>query len=71
MAIQRGERLPISDCLAVDNEVFMAFAGTLKANVGKLLDQSLVNEIFEMLRDWACRLEPAHVGNGQTPPNTD
>ena len=40
-------------------------AGTLKANVGKLLDQSLVNEIFTMLRDWANRFDPmADKANG-------
>jgi hypothetical protein len=71
MAIQRRERLPIADCLAVDNEIFQAIAGTLKANAGKLLNQTLINEIFQILRDWATRFVPGYSGNGQTPPDTD
>src|SRR5580765_1494939 len=70
MSIKRGSRVPIEDCMAVDNEVFQAFAGTLKANAGKLLSQSLINEIFEMLRHWANRFDAManklNQGNGQT-----
>lgn len=71
MAIQRGERLPIEDCLEVDNEIFQAIAGTLKANTGKLLNQTLINEMFQILRDWATRFEPGYSANGQHMGNTE
>src|SRR5882757_7277629 len=29
MEIKRGDRIPISDCLAIDNEVFQSISGTL------------------------------------------
>jgi hypothetical protein len=61
MEIKRGDRIPIADCLAVDNEVFQAIAGTIKANRGKRLDEDVTNEIFDNLRDWAGRLN----GNGK------
>ena len=61
MEIKRKERLPIADCLAVDNEVFQAIAGTIKANRNKQLSEEVTNEIFDNLRDWAGRLN----GNGK------
>ena len=61
MEIKRGDRIPITDCLAVDNEVFQAIAGTIKANRNKQLSEEVTNEIFDNLRDWAGRLN----GNGK------
>ena len=61
MQITRGERIPIEDCLSVDNEVFQAIAGTIKANRNKPLSEELTNEMFQNLRDWAGRLN----GNGK------
>ncbi len=60
MEIDRKERIPISDCLAIDNEVFQSIAGTLKANAGKHLTEDVTNEIFDGLKQWAGRLN----GNG-------
>ncbi len=60
MEIQRGKRVPIEDCLAIDNEVFQTIAGTIKANRGKILNDTVTNEMFDTLRDWAGRLN----GNG-------
>ena len=60
MEIKRGERIPIQECLTVDNEVFQTIAGTIKANRDKPLTESLANEMFDVLRDWAGRLN----GNG-------
>lgn len=60
MEIKRGDRIPVADCLAVDNEVFQSISGTLKANAGKRLDEATTNEIFDGLREWAGRLN----GNG-------
>ena len=51
MQITRGERIPLDDVAAVDNEVFMAIAGILKSNVGKVLSPEVINEIFEQFRD--------------------
>jgi len=61
MEIKRGDRIPIADCLAVDNEIFQAIAGTIKANRNKQLSEEVTNEIFDNLRDWAGRLN----GNGK------
>ena len=63
MEIKRGDRIPIEDCLAVDNQVFQAIAGTIKANRGKRLDEEITNEIFEGIRDWSTRLNGTN-GNG-------
>ncbi len=60
MEIKRGLRIPVSDCLAIDNEVFQSIAGTLKANAGKHLTEDVTNEIFDGLKQWAGRLN----GNG-------
>ncbi len=60
MEIKRGIRVPIADCLEADNECFQTIAGTIKANRNKVLNETLTNELFETLRDWAGRLN----GNG-------
>ncbi len=60
MEIQAGKRIPIEDCLEADNECFQTIAGTIKANRNKVLNETLTNELFETLRDWAGRLN----GNG-------
>src|SRR5262245_15911813 len=60
MEIKRVDRLPIKECLAIDNEVFQTIAGTIKANRDKPLTQELTNEMFDVLRTWAGRLN----GNG-------
>ncbi len=60
MEIKRGLRIPVSDCLSIDNEVFQSIAGTLKANTGKYLNEDVTNEIFDGLKQWAGRLN----GNG-------
>lgn len=60
MEIKRGDRIPIDDCLAVDNEVFQAIAGTIKANRNKQLTEEVTNEIFDNLREWAGRLNGSH-----------
>ncbi len=60
MEIKRGLRIPVSDCLEIDNEVFQSIAGTLKANAGKHLTEDVTNEIFDGLKQWAGRLN----GNG-------
>ncbi len=60
MEIKRGLRIPVADCLAIDNEVFQSIAGTLKANTGKYLNEEVTNEIFDGLKQWAGRLN----GNG-------
>ncbi len=60
MQVKRGERIPVADCLAIDNEVFQSIAGTLKANAGKHLTEDVTNEIFDGLKQWAGRLN----GNG-------
>ncbi len=60
MEIKRGERIPLEDCLAIDNQVFQSIAGTLKANSGKYLNEDVTNEIFDGLKQWAGRLN----GNG-------
>ncbi len=60
MEIKRGERIPVADCLAIDNEVFQSISGTLKANAGKHLTEDVTNEIFDGLKQWAGRLN----GNG-------
>ncbi len=60
MEVKRGERIPVADCLAIDNEVFQSIAGTLKANAGKHLTEDVTNEIFDGLKQWAGRLN----GNG-------
>ncbi len=60
MEVKRGERIPVADCLAIDNEVFQSIAGTLKANTGKYLNEEVTNEIFDGLKQWAGRLN----GNG-------
>lgn len=57
MSIKRRERIPIEDCAAIDNEVLQSISGTLKANRNKLLSESLINEIFENVRNWADRFE--------------
>jgi hypothetical protein len=60
MEIKRGERIPVADCLAIDNEVFQSISGTLKANAGKHLTEDVTNEIFDGLKQWVGRLN----GNG-------
>lgn len=60
MEIKRGDRIPVADCLAIDNEVFQSISGTLKANSGKKLDEDVTNEIFDGLRQWAGRLNGTH-----------
>ena|SRR5215471_1513257 len=57
MQIKRGDRVPIEECRRADNEIYMAIAGIIKANRGKTLSENLINEIFDMLRSWAHRLE--------------
>jgi len=61
MEIKRGDRIPIADCLAVDNEVFQTVAGTLKANRGKVLSEEVTNEIFDGIKEWAGRLNGNHA----------
>jgi len=61
MEIKRGDRIPIEDCLSVDNEIFQAIAGTIKANRDKHLSEEITNEMFQNLRDWVGRLN----GNGK------
>ncbi len=56
MEIKRGERIPIADCLEIDNEVLQSITGTLKAHSGKYLNEDVTNEIFDGLREWAGRL---------------
>ena len=53
--LTRKERIPIEDVSATANEVFMAIAGTIKANQGKVLTESLINDMFSTLRNWATR----------------
>src|SRR6266850_2467819 len=53
MSIKRRERIPIEDCAAIDTEILQAISGALKANRNKLLTESLINELFENMRDWA------------------
>ncbi len=60
MEIKRGERIPVEDCLAIDNEVFQSITGTLKAHSGKYLNEDVTNEIFDGLKQWVGRLN----GNG-------
>jgi phage terminase Nu1 subunit (DNA packaging protein) len=55
--ITRKERIPIEDVLDINNRIFQAIAGTLKANVNKLLTQEHLNEMFAALRDAGDRLE--------------
>jgi hypothetical protein len=51
----RRERIPLEDITRVTNETFSAIAGTIRANRDKVLSESLINEMFETLRDWATR----------------
>jgi hypothetical protein len=51
MSIKRRERVPIDVVTAVNNEVAMAIAGILRANVDKVLTRNLINEIFEQFSD--------------------
>jgi hypothetical protein len=67
MEIKRGSRIPLEDVAASSQEIFQMFAGTLKANHGKVLTQETINEIFETLRNWfqewterADASEPCH-----------
>ena len=59
MEIKRKERIPIEDCLSVDNEILQSIAAALKAKRNTLLPESLINELFESMRDWAQRFEAA------------
>ena len=53
MEIKRGSRIPLEDVRESANEVFMALAGTIKSYHNKVLTIEAINEMFEMLRDWA------------------
>src|SRR4051812_40605887 len=55
MEIKRGDRILYFYKQKTAYEIFQAFAGTVKANRNKVLDDALINEIFSMLRDWAQR----------------
>ena len=48
--IIRKERIPLDDVRKVDNEIFQAIAGILKANCDKMLTRELINEIFSQFR---------------------
>jgi hypothetical protein len=50
MEILRKERLPIEDLHKIINEAFSAVAATLKASLGKTLDEKTLNELLGQLR---------------------
>jgi hypothetical protein len=51
MEITRKERIPLEVVTSVNNEVDMAIAGIIKANVDKVLTRELINEIFSQFRN--------------------
>ncbi len=51
MEIKRKERIPLVVCEQVDDETFQSIAAVLKSRKGKRLDESVINEIFELMRD--------------------
>ena len=51
MEIKRKERVPLSVCMEVDDEIFQSIAGTLKSRKGKKLTEQIINEIFGLLRE--------------------
>ena len=53
MEIKRSSRIPLEDVARSNNEIFVMFAQTLKANVNKTLTVEVVNEIFTAIREWA------------------
>jgi len=56
MQIKRKERIPLAVVSAVDNEVFTAIAGIIKASG---LPEKSVNEIFDQIRkvgEWQARM---------------
>ena len=52
MEIRRGDRVPVEQVRQKANEVFQAFAAIIKANRNRVLSETVINEIFESLRDW-------------------
>lgn len=48
--ILRKTRIPIDDILEVNNRVFQSIAGTLKANLNKVLTMEKINEMFAEMR---------------------
>jgi hypothetical protein len=63
MQIKRGTRIPKEDVDRACNIVFKAIAGIIKANRNKLLTDEQINEIFDLMRSTAKRLQKTH-GNG-------
>jgi hypothetical protein len=51
MEVTRKDRIPIEDCLAVNDEIFQAIAGILKSNRDRQLTDSHINEILDSLRE--------------------
>jgi uncharacterized protein YydD (DUF2326 family) len=53
--ILRKTRIPIDDVLEIDSRVFQAIAGTLKANLNKVLTIEKINEMFAEFRGATAR----------------
>jgi hypothetical protein len=53
--ILRKTRIPLADVLEIDNRVFQSIAGTLKANLNKLLTIEKINEMFAEFRGATAR----------------
>jgi phage terminase Nu1 subunit (DNA packaging protein) len=62
MEIKRRLRIPIDDALDIHNRVFQAISGTLKANRGKMLTESAINELLGALRDAGARMTTSANG---------
>ena len=64
MEIKRGLRIPKEDVDRACNLVFKAIAGIIKANRNKMLTDTQINEIFDMMRATSHQLQKEHGGNG-------
>lgn len=59
MEVTRKERIPLEDIEAINDEAFAGIAGELKANVGKLFTEELLNDCLARLREVAAKVAEA------------
>ena len=65
MQVVRKERIPLEDCIEIDDRVLSNVAGILKSRLGKLFDDATLQDLFAELRGIGERLRelgpPAEV----------
>lgn len=51
MEIKRKQRIPLEIVTQADDETYQSIAAILKSRKGKRLDEPVINEIFDLLRE--------------------